>query len=310
METLYITHPIFYLHEMGPDHPESPQRLQTLDQQLRRQGYVDYMRTLTALKATEQDLLRVHSLHHLAKLQRLTPESGYQPIDADTTLNPYTLEAAHYAAGAGILAVDEIFAGRAKTAFCAVRPPGHHACYDKAMGFCFFNNVAVAAAYAIEKYGVERITIVDFDVHHGNGTEDIFAHQAQIQMLGFYQFPFYPNVRHVPPADNMHNEALAAHTDTAVIKELVTTQWLPLLHAFQPQLLLFSAGFDAHQDDPMAQFNLTEADYAWMTQQLVDATQSSTQGRVISMLEGGYAPLAMANSALAHLDVLIKSVAS
>ena len=304
METIFITHPSFYQHEMGAEHPESPLRLEAIQQHLERTGLANKLQMMTALKAKEEDLSRVHSLHHIAKIRQYAPETGYYSIDGDTLLNPHTLEAAYYAAGAGVLAVDEVMSGRAQRAFCAVRPPGHHACFDQAMGFCFFNNVAVAAAYAIEKYALDQVVIIDFDVHHGNGTEDIFAHQDQVQMFGFYQYPFYPHARHLPAATNMYNEAVPAGAGSALIRELVLTQWLPRLRQLKPKLVLFSAGFDAHAEDEMAQMCLTEEDFAWITAQGIQATMLSTHGRVISILEGGYALGALARSVTAHIKVL------
>ena len=304
METIFITHPSFYQHEMGAGHPESPLRLQAVQKHLAQTGLTNMLHEMTALKAKEEDLSRVHSLHHIATMQQYAPETGYFSIDSDTVLNPHTLEAAYYAAGAGILAVDQVMAGHAQRAFCAVRPPGHHACFDQAMGFCFFNNVAVAAAYAIERYQLDQVVIVDFDVHHGNGTEDIFAHQDQVQMFGFYQHPFYPHARHLPEAPNMYNEAVPAGTESTAIRDLVTQSWLPRLRQLKPKLLFFSAGFDAHTEDAMAQMHLTEADFAWITDQVMQATAISTHGRVISMLEGGYALDALARSVAAHIKVL------
>lgn len=304
METVFITHPIFRLHEMGTWHPEAPARLDAIDEQLLKDGVAGLLRTVQSKQATDKDLLRVHSSHHIANLQKNAPQSGYYAIDADTTLNTHTLEAAYYAAGAGIVAADEIFSGRAQTAFCAVRPPGHHATKNQAMGFCFFNNIAVAAAYALDQYELDQVVIVDFDVHHGNGTEDIFAHHGQVHMFGFYQHPLFPGGRHSPPAANMYNEPVPAGADSATIRHIVNTYWLPRLRQLKPQLLLFSAGFDAHQDDNMAQLQLNDEDFAWITHQVMQATASSTQGRVLSMLEGGYDLASLSRSVQAHIQVL------
>lgn len=305
METIYITHPSFRLHEMGAEHPESPFRLEAIDKQLQQSGLAGLVRLLQAKKATDEDLLRVHSLHHIVNLKQNAPLSGYYAIDPDTLLNAHTLEAAYYAAGAGIMAVDEIMTGQVRRAFCAVRPPGHHACFDQAMGFCFFNNIAVATAYALEKYGLDQVVIIDFDVHHGNGTEDIFAHNDQVHMFGFYQHPFYPGARHSPPAPNMCNEPVPAGADSVTIRHIVNTYWLPRLRQLKPRLLLISAGFDAHKEDNMAQLRLDEDDFAWITQQVMQATVASTQGRVVSMLEGGYDLPSLSRSVQAHLQVLV-----
>lgn len=304
METIYITHPIFRLHEMGAGHPETPLRLEAIEKQLLNEGLADLLRTVQAKQATDEDLLRVHSLHHIANLQKNAPQSGYYSIDADTTLNAHTLEAAYYAAGAGVVAIDEIFSGRAQNAFCAVRPPGHHASTEQAMGFCFFNNIAVAAAYALDQYQLDQVVIIDFDVHHGNGTEDIFAHNDQVQMFGFYQHPLFPGSRHSPQAPNMYNEPVQAGADSDTIRHVIETHWLPRLRQLKPQLVLFSAGFDAHQDDNMGQLQLQDEDFAWITHQVLQATATSTQGRVVSMLEGGYDLASLSRSVHAHIKVL------
>lgn len=262
------------------------------------------LRVIPAIKANDEDLLRVHKPHHIDHLKESAPSTGYYSIDGDTLLNEHTLEAAYYAAGAGITAIDEIFSGAAKTAFCAVRPPGHHASADRAMGFCFFNNIAVAAAYALEKYKLNQVLIVDFDVHHGNGTEDIFAYNEQVQMLSFYQHPLFPGAAHSPAAPNMYNEPVPAGAGSETIRNLVTKNWLPKLKRLKPELLLFSAGFDAHQNDRLGQLQLNEEDFAWITKTVMQATAASTQGRVVSMLEGGYELSSLSRSVQAHVHVL------
>lgn len=304
METIFITHPLFRLHEMGAEHPESPLRLQAIERQLQNSGLADLICQVTPKKATDEDLLRVHSLHHILNLRQRTPQHGYAEVDADTRLNPITLEAAYYAAGAGITAVDHVLGGHTKSAFCAVRPPGHHACFDRAMGFCFFNNVAVAAAYALEHYELDQVVIIDFDAHHGNGTEDIFAHHEQVYMFGFYQHPYYPSTRHSPAAANMYNEPVAAGADSEQIRHIVNTYWLPKLRQLKPKLVFFSAGFDAHEADDMAQLQLGDEDFAWITQQVMQATASSAQGRAISVLEGGYDLSSLARSVQQHIQAL------
>lgn len=305
MKTIYITHPVFGLHEMGEHHPESPSRLEAIEQRLQTEGELSQaLHTLLAVKASDEDLLRVHLPHHIAHLKASAPSAGYYAIDADTRLNQHTLEAAYYAAGAGILAIDEIFSGTAQTAFCAVRPPGHHATADRAMGFCFFNNIAVAAAYALDKCKLNQVVIVDFDVHHGNGTEDIFAHNEQVHMFGFYQHPLFPGAAHSPAASNMYNEPVSAGAGSETIRNIVIEKWLPRLKQLKPELLLFSAGFDAHQNDSLGQLQLNEEDFAWITSTLMQATAASTQGRVLSMLEGGYELTSLSRSVQAHLQVL------
>ncbi|AKQ56375.1 histone deacetylase family protein [Bordetella hinzii] len=306
METMYLTHPSCKLHEMGSWHPECPQRLDAISDQLLANGLMPYLGEKQAPAATREDILRVHSAYHLDRLRGLSPEHGYAEIDPDTLMNPHTLEAAYHAAGAGIAAVDAVMAGEATTAFCAVRPPGHHAEHSRAMGFCFFNNVAIAAQYAMHKHGLARIAIVDFDVHHGNGTEEAFAGDDRVLMCSFFQHPFFPNSGFDHPADNMLNVPVAAYSTGAAVRDIVRQQWLPRLHAHAPQLVLISAGFDAHREDDMAQMGLVEADYAWITDQLVEVADRHAQGRIVSTLEGGYNLSALGRSVVAHIRSLSK----
>ncbi len=305
MSTLYITHSDCVLHEMGEWHPESPARLTAVENALRDAGLWDQMIHRQAPKVKPEHLARVHGEDYLQHLATHAPHHGHYALDADTAMNPHTLNAANRAAGAGILAVEEVMSGRAKRAFCAVRPPGHHATPHAAMGFCFYNNIAVAAAYAVDVLGVERVAVIDFDVHHGNGTEDMLADNPAMLMCSFYQHPFYPGRHHEPPAANMINIPVPAGTDGITLRDIVATSWLPALQKFQPQLLLVSAGFDAHRQETLAQLNMEEADYAWITEQLLHVANASAQGRLVSMLEGGYHLTALGNSVVAHIKPLI-----
>jgi acetoin utilization deacetylase AcuC-like enzyme len=225
-------------------------------------------------------------------------------IDPDTSINMHTWDAALRSAGAAIAATDAVMAGELGNAFCAVRPPGHHACRDKAMGFCFFNNVAVAAHYALDRHGLQRVAIVDFDVHHGNGTEDIVSGDDRILMVSFFQHPFYPYGGAGSGAPNLLNTPVPAYTRGDTIRELVTDSWIPRLDAFKPELVLISAGFDAHREDDLGQMGLVEDDYAWITQQLKDVAARHAKGRMVSCLEGGYNLDALARSVEAHVRVL------
>lgn len=308
MATLYITHPACRLHDMGPWHPECPARLDAVDDQLLMSGVSQILEPKQAPEAADLDILRVHTAGYLQSLVQNSPASGTYSIDADTTMNPHTMQAARLAAGAGMHAVDALMAGTHKTAFCAVRPPGHHATPDRAMGFCFINNIAVAAAYALDVHGLSRVAIIDFDVHHGNGTEDAFADDPRVMMCGFYQHPLYPGTRHQPPASNMINVPVAAGTDGGALRRIVRDTWLPALQQFQPQMIFVSAGFDAHREDELAQLNMVEDDYAWITQQLVMLAEQFSQGRIVSMLEGGYNLSALARSTVAHIKALSKVV--
>ncbi|HLU78040.1 MAG TPA: histone deacetylase family protein [Burkholderiaceae bacterium] len=307
METLYITSPACRQHEMGSWHPECPERLDAINDHLLSSGIMTFLDVLDRPRvATEAEILRVHKPEYLAHLKAVSPASGYFAIDGDTAMNAHTLTAAFEAAGAGIEAVDAVLAGAARSAFCNVRPPGHHAESGRAMGFCFFNNVAVAAAHALEHHRLARVAIVDFDVHHGNGTEEIFFDEPRVMMCSFYQHPFYPNSRREEARDNMVNVPVDAYTTGFDLRQVVSDIWIPRLADFQPQLILVSAGFDAHREDEMGQLGMTESDYAWITDQLVRLAERTAGGRIVSVLEGGYNLSALGRSAVAHIRSLSK----
>jgi acetoin utilization deacetylase AcuC-like enzyme len=307
MTTAYITHSDCLRHEMGAGHPESPERLTAIDEHLRSAGLLDELLCLEAPLASTDDLKRVHRGAYVDLIFENAPEEGYVQLDPDTAMNPHSLDAARRAAGAGVLAIDELVAGRARNAFCAVRPCGHHATQARSMGFCIFNNIAVAAAYALEKKGFARVALIDFDVHHGNGTEDIFSApqwQDRVLMASFFQHPFYPYSGTDNPAPNMINVPLPAGSDGAAASNAVTQEWLPALENFKPQLILISAGFDAHREDLLGGLALVEADYAWMTRELMALAARHAQERIVSLLEGGYNLSALGRSAVAHVKTL------
>jgi len=312
MRTAYITHADCLRHEMGPGHPECPERLVAVNEHMRSSGLLDQLRVLDAPLASAQDLKRVHRPEYVDLIFENAPTEGYVQLDPDTAMNPHTLAAARRAAGAGVLAVDEVMAGpsqanRFANAFCAVRPCGHHATTGRPMGFCLFNNVAVAAAYAIETKGLERVAIVDFDVHHGNGTEDMFSAprwQDRVLMVSFFQHPFYPGTGTQDPAPNMINVPLAAGSDGRAARRALEDHWLPALQKFKPQLLLISAGFDAHREDLLGGLALMEEDYEWMTRELLAVAREYSDNRIVSMLEGGYNFAALGRSAVAHVRAL------
>ena len=307
MTTLYITHSDCLGHNMGPGHPERPERLTAIDDQLRASGLIKNLRCLQAPLANPDDLRRVHAAGYVDLIFEHAPSEGYVQLDPDTSMNPYSLAAAQRAAGAGVLAIEEMMAGRADNAFCAIRPCGHHATRGRSMGFCIFNNIAVAAAYALQKTGLSRVAIVDFDVHHGNGTEDVFSQpqwQDRVLMVGFFQHPFYPYSGTEDPAPNMINIPLAAGTEGAVAREAAQEMWFPALEEFAPQMLLISAGFDAHRDDLLGGLGLVEDDYAWFTRELMSVAERHSEGRIVSMLEGGYNLSALGTSAAAHVKTL------
>jgi len=306
METLYLTHPACRLHEMGPWHPECPARLDAIADQLLASGLAPLLEMREAPRATLAQIEAVHDASYVADLYARVPVEGYVSIDPDTAMNPHTLEAALHAAGAGIAAVDAVMRGDAQTVFCAVRPPGHHALRDRAMGFCFFNNVVIAARHALDSHGISRVAVIDFDVHHGNGTESLLAGDDRVLMCSFYQHPLFPDRGTAPGADNMVNVAVPPYSGGAVVRELVREHWLPRLSAHRPELILVSAGFDAHREDDIAQMGLVEADYTWITEQIVEVADAYANGRVVSCLEGGYNLSALGRSAVAHIRALSK----
>ena len=320
MSTAFYSHPDCKLHEMGDWHPESPARLQAIEDQLiasRIDGFLAYREAPLAADAA---INRVHDAQVLQQLRAQLPKEmpgqpfagPYFPLDDDTALNPFSLRAAQRAAGAAIAATDAVLAGEVENAFCAVRPPGHHARPSTPMGFCLFNNVAIAALHALDHHGLERVAIIDFDVHHGNGTEEAFCNDPRVLMASFFQHPFYPfsGVDSADPmqprAPNMLNHPLPAYANGEVVRQLVTDVWLPALDAHRPQMLFISAGFDAHREDDIGQMGLVEADYAWITQQLVMLADRHAQGRIVSTLEGGYNLSALARSVVAHVRALAR----
>lgn len=304
MPTAFITHPDCRRHDMGRGHPESPQRLSAIEDQLIASGVAALLDSRAAPPASMESLARVHTQAHIDAIRDASPASGIVHLDPDTAMSPGTLDAALRAAGAGVLATDLVVSGAAEAAFCAVRPPGHHACRERAMGFCFFNNIAVAAAHALAAHGLARVAIVDFDVHHGNGTEDVFAGDDRVLMTGTFQHPFYPYSGVEHPADNMANVPLRAGTDGRGFRAAFETVCLPRLAAFRPEMIFVSAGFDAHVEDELAMLRLVEADYAWVTAEIKAIADRHAQGRIVSMLEGGYALSALGRSVVAHLKVL------
>ncbi|RMX04127.1 histone deacetylase family protein [Corticibacter populi] len=311
--TGYYTHRDCWLHEMGAAHPECPARLDAIEDRLLIAGVMDMLQRREAPKASIHDLELAHTRMHVAALrgldlfmqeELLAGGDGYSQVDPDTQFCPHTWNAALRAAGAVLAATDAVLGGELDNAFCAVRPPGHHAEHDKAMGFCFINNVALGVKYALHRHQLERVAVVDFDVHHGNGTEDILAGEAGALMVGFFQHPFYPFSGEKPKGENMLNIALPAYTKGMDVREVIDMMWVPRLEAFRPQLIFISAGFDAHREDDMGQMQLGENDYAWMTQIIKDIADRHAAGRIVSSLEGGYVPDALARSVEAHLRVL------
>jgi len=304
MPTAFITHADCLKHEMGVHHPERPARLTAIEDQLIASGLAPHLTRFDAPLATDEQLARVHPLEYVQAIREVAPRAGTVHLDPDTAMNPHSLNAALRAAGAAVMAVDLVLQEKVNSAFCAVRPPGHHACRARSMGFCIFNNVAVAARHALDAHGLERVAIIDFDVHHGNGTEDIFENDAQVLMASIFQHPFYPYSGTDNPAPNMVNVPLAAGSGSQQLQEAVREEWLPALHEFRPELVFFSAGFDAHAEDDMAMLRFTDADYAWVTEQVKAIADRYSKGRMVSMLEGGYSLSALGRSAIQHIKVM------
>lgn len=305
MAVALISHPDCLLHDMGVLHPESPARLRAISAQLIAAGLNDVLRHYQAPAASRAQLERVHDADYVDAIFKTAPQRGLIALDPDTAMNPHTLSAALHAAGAAVHAVDLVLRGEETSAFCSVRPPGHHAERERAMGFCFFNNVAVGAAHALAAHDVERVAILDFDVHHGNGTENIFADDPRVMLCSTFQHPFYPHSGMAPARQHIINTPMTAGAGGAEFRRIVETRWIPALHDFKPQLVMFSAGFDAHRDDELAQLLFDDADYFWVTAQAGEIADRYARGRMVSMLEGGYDTDALGRCAVAHVRALL-----
>ena len=311
MKTALISHPDCLKHELPPGHPERPERLREILDILDVPEFSGVIRR-DAPRAGMAELLRVHSEDHVRGILDAIPDSGFVSVDSDTLASPGTGEAALRAAGAVVLAIDMVAAGEARNAFCAVRPPGHHATATQAMGFCFFNNVAVGALHARAVHGLRRIAVVDFDVHHGNGTQDIFSSDRELFYASTHQSPLYPGTGRASETGIDHNVVnlpLAPGTSGPGFRKAFETGVLPAVSSFQPELLIISAGFDAHRADPLAQLRLDEEDFAWATEALCRIAGRLCRGRVVSSLEGGYDLEATARSARAHVRALMAAAA-
>ncbi|MBN8948290.1 MAG: histone deacetylase family protein [Rhodanobacter sp.] len=301
------THSACLRHDPGPGHVERPARLHAVLQALDHDRYAALDR-VEAPPATREQLLRVHDAGHIGEVLLGAPAGEMLALDQDTVMGPGSTEAALHAAGAVVAAVDAVLGGSAQRAFCAVRPPGHHATRERAMGFCLFDNVAVGAAHALAAHGLKRVAIADFDVHHGNGTQDIFEREPRVLFASSHQSPLYPDSGHEDErgCGNIVNGVLSPGAGSHEFRELWDAVLLPRLHAFRPQLLLISAGFDAHANDPLADIRLSEEDYAWLTERLVALARRHAEGRIVSTLEGGYDLAALAASAAAHVQALME----
>lgn len=302
--TAFITHRDCWLHDMGTFHPECSDRLAAINDRLIAAGLDLYLSFYDAPLATPEQIQRVHPEHYLGELTASVPEHGIRHLDPDTAMSPGTMKAALRSAGAGVLATDLVLKGEIENAFCAVRPPGHHAERAKAMGFCFLNNVAIAARHALEAHGLERVAIVDFDVHHGNGTEDVFRDDPRVLMVSIFQHPFYPYSGADCKAPNMVNVPVPAGTRGEAFRQIVSESWMPALRKHKPQMIFISAGFDAHYEDDMGSVGLVESDYVWVTEQIKAVADECGHKNVVSILEGGYSLSSLARSVVAHIKAL------
>lgn len=301
MKTAVISHSDCILHDMGNGHPESPERLEAINQHFQDTCLVQDVIEREAQPATREQILRVHPGTHVDYVLDIAPEEGLVALDPDTRLCPHSVSAANLAAGSIIQGIDETIAGDYQRAFCAVRPPGHHAETDTSMGFCIYNGIAIGARHAMAEHGLERIAILDFDVHHGNGTVDIFKDDPSVLVCSSFQHPFYPYKYFDIDRSNIVNTPLESGTEGDVFRKAIERDWLPALNQHKPQLILVSAGFDAHRDDPLAGLNLLESDYAWVTDFICHAANDYSDGRIVSALEGGYNPQVLARCAFEHV---------
>ncbi len=309
MPTLLITHSACLNHLTPAGHPERPDRLRAVAQALEEEKFQPLVRAQAPMAQLESVSL-CHPMEYAEAVREAAPKEGMVRIDADTSMSPGSLEAALRCVGGGMLAVDEVMSKKATNAFVATRPPGHHAETERAMGFCLFNNAAIAARHAQKKHGIERVAIVDFDVHHGNGSQDIFWSDASVMYCSTHEMPLYPGTGAVSERgehNNIVNAPLRAGDGGEAFAEAFETVILPRLRGFKPELLIVSAGFDAHTRDPLANLNLVEKDYAWVTQKLMDIADESADGRIVSLLEGGYDLQGLSRSVAAHVSELMQA---
>lgn len=305
MSTAYISHPDCHAHDTGQEHPECASRLSAIEDKLLQSGISDFLRHVDAPEVTQAQLLRAHTPGYLAMIDAMMPKQGYARLDPDTVVSPETLPAAKRAAGAVVAAVDMIMSGDIQNAFCSVRPPGHHAERSRALGFCIFNNLAVGATHALEQHGVKRLAVVDFDVHQGNGTEDILIGDDRVLYCSIFQHPFFPYTPIPQNSDRVVSIPLDATAKSAEFRAAITDHWLPALQRFQPEIIFVSAGFDAHIDDDMSYISLTDADFKWVIEEISKVAEVSAGGRIVSVLEGGYELYSLARCVESHLRVLM-----
>lgn len=305
-KTAFIYHEHCELHNMGEEHPESPLRTQAIANKLHASGLMKQLIQQQAFSAKKEHILRVHGATYIEQIDRMSPEFGLVKADQETLMGPHTREASYLAAGAGIHAVDGVINGAFDNAFCSVRPPGHHAEPNVTMGFCFFNNIAIAAEHALKHHGLERVAIIDFDVHQCNGTIESFADRPEVMVCTSFQHPFYPNSHWASEHPHILLTPMVAFSDCRDVKHAWQQQWAPALREHQPQMIFISAGFDAHTKDPMSQTNWQSEDFYWLTNEIKALAKELCQGKIVSMLEGGYHLDALAESAELHIKSLLE----
>ncbi|MFT7227594.1 MAG: acetoin utilization deacetylase AcuC-like enzyme [Methylophilaceae bacterium] len=304
MSTAFISHPDTLLHVMDGSHPESPARMTAIKNAVMASPLKDQLLFTDAPSATKKDLRRVHSDAYVDYIFSVAPKAGLVRLDGDTSMGPMSLEATLHATGAAIHATDLVMQGKVNNAFCCIRPPGHHAGRANSAGFCIFNHVAAGVAYALEKYKLKRVAIIDFDVHHGDGTEDIFKDNASVMLCSTFQHPFYPHKGAESASDHMLNAPLPAKSNGKPFRKVFEKSFRPALEAFKPEIIFISAGFDAHAKDPLADLALTKKDYVWITKFIQHIAKKHANNRIVSSLEGGYHLSSLAEVAVAHIETL------
>jgi len=305
LSTAYISHQDCHAHDTGQGHPECAARLSAIEDKLLLSGLFDFLRNIDAPEVTQEQLLRAHTAGHLAMIETMMPKEGYERLDPDTVISPGTLDAAKRAAGAVVEAVDLVMSGKFENAFCCVRPPGHHAEHDRSIGFCIYSNIAVGVKHALEEHGLARVAVLDFDVHQGNGTEDILIGDDRVLYCSIFQHPFFPYTPLPENSEQVISIPLDASAKSAEFRAAVTDHWLPALERFKPEMIFVSAGFDAHRDDEMSYVSLTDADFRWVSEEIVRLAKASASGRIVSALEGGYELNSLARCTEAHIRVLM-----
>jgi acetoin utilization deacetylase AcuC-like enzyme len=306
-QTAFISHPDTLLHVMDGNHPESPARITAIKNAVLASDLKQKLQFYDSPAATPAQLKRVHTADYIEHIHNIAPKAGLVRLDGDTAMGPMSLSAALHASGAVILATDLVMSSKVDNAFCCVRPPGHHAGRANSAGFCIFNHVAVGVAHALEEYNLKRAAIIDFDVHHGDGTEDIFKNNSNVMLCSTFQHPFYPHRGADTRSNNMINVPMSAKANGEDFKQVFETQFKPALEVFKPDIIYISAGFDAHLNDPLADLALIEEDYVWMTEFIKKIAKKYAQNRIISSLEGGYHLPSLAQSAWAHIETLSKN---